>query len=70
MEGDAYQADEAPPLPRSLGAAVERFSASAVARDYFGDEFVDHYARMRQWEVEQFGQAVTDWERRRYFEQV
>ena len=70
VEGDAYQADEAPPLPRSLGAAVERFSASAVARDYFGDEFVDHYARMRQWEVEQFGQAVTDWERRRYFEQV
>jgi glutamine synthetase len=68
-EGDAY-AVEAPALPRSLPEAVERFAASAVAREYFGDEFVDHYSAMRRWEVEQFRRAVTDWERRRYFEQV
>jgi glutamine synthetase len=70
LAGDAYRAAEAPKLPRSLAEAVERFRGSAVAREYFGDEFVEHYARMRQWEVEQFRRAVTDWERARYFEQV
>ncbi len=28
------------------------------------------YAAFRQWEVERFQRAVTDWERRRYFEMV
>ncbi len=70
VEGDAYKASEAPALPRSLGEAVELFNESVVAREYFGDEFVGHYARMRAWEVERYQQVVTNWERRRYFEQV
>lgn len=70
LQGDAYRASEAPKLPRSLAEAVECFRRSTVAREYFGDEFVDHYARMRQWEVDQFHRAVTEWERARYFEQV
>ncbi|MCH8902153.1 MAG: glutamine synthetase [Chloroflexi bacterium] len=69
VAGNAYDAD-APPMPRSLPEAVERFAASEIAREYFGEEFVAHYARMRQWEVDAFQQAVTGWERRRYFEQV
>jgi glutamine synthetase len=69
VEGNAY-AVEAPKLPRSLAEAVERFASSALAREYFGDAFVEHYARMRRWEVEAFQRAVTDWERQRYFEQV
>ena len=69
VEGNAY-ATEAPPLHRSLAEAVERFAASGLAREYFGDEFVDQYVRMRRWEVEASQKAVTDWERRRYFEQV
>ena len=70
VKGDAYKASGAPVLPRSLGEAVELFSESVIAREYFGDEFVEHYARMRAWEVERYQQAVTNWERRRYFEQV
>ncbi|MGB2693969.1 MAG: glutamine synthetase family protein [Dehalococcoidia bacterium] len=69
VTGDAYKT-EAPKLPRSLPEAVERFEQSAVAREFFGDGFVEHYARMRRWEAEAFERAVTDWERRRYFEQV
>jgi glutamine synthetase len=34
------------------------------------DAFVEHYARLLSWEAEPFRRAVTDWERRRYFEQV
>jgi glutamine synthetase len=70
LSGDAYKASGAPPLPRSLDEAVEKFAASALARDFFGDAFVDQYATMRRWEVEQQRRAVTDWERARYFEQV
>ncbi len=70
VAGDAYKTAEAPVLPKSLGEAVWRFSESAVAREYFGDAFVEHYVRMRTHELERYNEAVTDWERRRYFEQV
>jgi glutamine synthetase len=68
--GNAYELKDAPPIPLSLPEALERFRASALAREWFGDEFVDQYAAFRQWEVEKHRLAVTDWERRRYFEMV
>jgi len=70
VKGNAYQVDDAPLLPRSLEEALTRFRDSALARRFFGDEFVDHYVAFRQWEVEKHLRAVTDWERRRYFEMV
>jgi glutamine synthetase len=54
--------------PRSLAATTEIFKRSAVARDWFGDDFVDHFAATREWEWRQWQDAVTDWERKRYFE--
>jgi len=65
---NAYEAREAPPLPRDLSEAAALFRSSKLAREYFGDEFVDHYAATREWEVRQFRNAVTDWELERYFE--
>jgi glutamine synthetase len=59
---------KASPLPRTLEKAGSLFLASDVARDWFGAEFVDHYASTRQWEVREFRRAVTDWELARYFE--
>jgi glutamine synthetase len=64
---NAYQT-KAPALPRSLEEATALFRASAAARKIFGEEFVDHYAATRDWEVRQFRRAVTDWELERYFE--
>ena len=69
-EGDAYAAKDVPPLPRTLAQAIDLFESSALARAYFGDAFVDHFSAMRRWEVERYDRAVTDWERRRYFEMV
>jgi glutamine synthetase len=66
---NAY-AGEAPPLPRTLAAATKLFRESKMARSWLGDEFVDHYACTREWEVRQFEKAVTDWELARYFESV
>jgi glutamine synthetase len=70
VRGNAYQAQDAPPLPRSLADATRRLRESAAARELLGAEFVDHYARTREWEVRQFERAVTTWELERYFEAV
>jgi glutamine synthetase len=68
---NAYTASEsALPLPRDLGEAVRSFRASEVARKWFGNEFVDHYAATRDWELRQYQRAVTDWELARYFEAI
>jgi len=70
VKGSAYNAKKAAPLPLSLPEALERFRGSKLAREWFGDEFVEQYAAFREWEVEKHRRAVTDWERRRYFEMV
>jgi glutamine synthetase len=67
VRGNAYQAD-APALPRSLDEAARLLRASAVAGPLLGEEFVDHFARTRDWEVRQQQRAVTSWELERYFE--
>ena len=56
--------------PRSLAATTENFRRSEVARDWLGDDFVDHFALTRDWEWRQWQDAVTDWELKRYFEIV
>lgn len=70
--GNAYEqdADDSVRLPNSLEKATEVFAASGLAREYFGDEFVAHYAQTRQWEVHQYARAVTDWEISRYLEHI
>jgi glutamine synthetase len=55
-------------LPRTLSDAADRLAASSVARNLFGDVFVDHYAMTRHWEEREFRKAITDWELARYFE--
>ncbi len=70
LEGNAYEFD-APPnrrLPRTLDEAADRFEASAVARKWLGDAFVEHFAATRRWEARAYRKAVTDWELERYFE--
>jgi glutamine synthetase len=67
VSGNAY-AQAAPRLSKNLGEATQRFAQSALARELLGAEFVDHFANTRLWEWRQFERAVTDWERKRYFE--
>ena len=56
--------------PRSLAATTEIFKRSSVARDFLGDDFVEHFAATREWEYRQWQDGVTDWELKRYFEIV
>src|SRR3954470_6836547 len=68
-EGNAYESDK-PRVPSTLRDARELFAASAIARDAFGAEVVDHYLNMADVELEAFDAAVTDWERYRSFERL
>jgi glutamine synthetase len=70
FDGDAYRAEGAARLPATLSEATERFEASQFARSALGDKVVDHYAHFFRVEQEAFEHAVTDWERRRYFERI
>ena len=68
--GTNQGAENIPRAPRSLIETTRVFRDSKVARDWFGDEFVDHFAATREWEWRQWQDAVTDWELRRYFELI
>lgn len=64
-------ADKGERLAKSLKEATERFMRKeSVAREVFGDEFVDHFGGTRQHEIRLWDEVVTDWEVRRYIETV
>jgi glutamine synthetase len=69
LEGNAYTADK-PHVPSTLRAARDRFAASDVAREAFGEEVVAHYVNNADVELAAFESAVTDWERYRGFERL
>ncbi len=68
--GDAYRSEDVPSVPGTLREAAELLDGSTVLRAALGDEVVDHYVHAARWEVSCFDQAVTDWERLRYFERA
>jgi glutamine synthetase len=71
LEGHGWER-EVPPLPATLGEAVAAFRDGAFVAEAFGKDVVAHYAEAGRWEWEQFlaPGAVTEWERRRYFEVI
>jgi glutamine synthetase len=69
LVGNAYASDK-PHVPGTLLEARDAFHGSAIARNLFGDEVVDHYTNMADVELAAFGAAVTDWELRRSFERM
>lgn len=70
FEGDVYAAKDLPSVPRSLAEATERFEKSTFAQEVFGKEVVEHYVHHFKMEQNAFNSAVTDWERKRYFERI
>ncbi len=67
--GNAYTSDR-PHVPTTLREARDEFAGSAVAREVFGDDMVNHYVNAADIELAAFDAAVTDWERRRGFERM
>ena len=54
--------------PATLGAATDLLERSALARDWLGDDVVEHCVAMRRAELAAQSAAVTDWETARYLE--
>jgi glutamine synthetase len=65
MTGNAYE-QSGEPLPLSWGTAIERFAASSVARNYFGEPFTTLYATVKRAEMEEFNSHITPLEIARY----
>ncbi|VAW67202.1 glutamine synthetase family protein, partial [hydrothermal vent metagenome] len=55
-------------LSSNLWDATQKFKASDMAREYFGENFVNHYCASREWEEREFRKHISQWELERYFE--
>lgn len=77
VEADPYAA-EAPPLPATLGDALDALDKDSLFRDRFGSGFVDFYLMMKRSELARYDAALADaedkdaaaaaWQMREYFE--
>jgi glutamine synthetase len=68
FRGNAYEARGVPRVPRALWEAAQLLEQSALARQIFGDEVVEHYLNTARVEQEAYDSVVTCWERERYLE--
>ena len=68
FRGNAYVARDVPRVPRAMYEAIDALRQSDLAREAFGEDVVAHYLNMGEVEQRAYDMAVTDWERRRYFE--
>ncbi|MCC5870844.1 MAG: glutamine synthetase [Gammaproteobacteria bacterium] len=72
VTGNAYAIEDQLPdalrLPTHLREAAVLLRGSRLARDWFGDAFVDHFCATREWEAREYERHVNDWQLARYFE--
>lgn len=70
VEGNAYEQEfpESMQLPATLWDAAQKLKASGMAREHFGDAFVEHFAASREWEEREYRKHISQWELERYFE--
>jgi glutamine synthetase len=70
FEGDVYGAKSLPCVPSTLRHAADMFRSSEFVKQALGAAVAEHYSHFFELEQEAYDSAVTDWERRRYFEQI
>jgi len=70
FSGDAYGANALPSVPATLRDAAGLFENSQFVKQALSPDVAAHYAHFFALEQAAFDTAVTDWERKRYFEQI
>ena len=70
FQGDVYTATGLPKIPGTLRDATDELEKSSMFRQAFGNEVVDHYLHFFRTEQRKYNEAVTNWERERYFERA
>jgi glutamine synthetase len=70
VTGNAYEQEfpEHLQLSNTLWDATQKYKHSAMAKQWFGEEFVYHYSASREWEEREFRKHISQWEMDRYFE--
>jgi glutamine synthetase len=66
--GSGYAQTPARDFARSMPEAINRLRASAFARDWLGDRFVDGFAATRESQHDEFRKKVPDVELQRFFD--
>jgi len=66
VEGVAYELEDRPLMPFSLGEALDALGEDAYFTDLLGPQFVQCFLAMKRSEVDRFARSVTDWELREY----
>jgi glutamine synthetase len=67
-KGNEYENKNSEPLPENLHKATKAMKESTIAKELFGETFVDHFVRTREWEWRQYKPNQKNWELKRYFE--
>lgn len=66
--GNGYQDKTHGSLHSNLFDAATAMQDSSVAKELFGEGFVQHFTQTRLWEHRQYAKSVSNWELKRYFE--
>lgn len=69
FEGNAYSSESVERVPWNIVEAIDALAEGTVARDAFGDDVHYHLLNTARQEWAMFNRSVTDWERRRNFDQ-
>jgi glutamine synthetase len=69
FDGNAYVATDVARVPWNIVEAIDAFRTSAIAIEAFGADVHAHLLNTAEQEWAMFNRAVTDWERRRNFDQ-
>lgn len=68
VQGSAYDDKHLKTLPKTLAEATGMMKESTIARELFGEAFVDHFIKTREWECRQVDETIPNAELKRYFE--
>ncbi|MEQ9310014.1 MAG: glutamine synthetase family protein [Balneolaceae bacterium] len=66
--GNEYDSKTSKALPENLHKATMAMKESNIPKELFGDDFVDHFIKTREWEWRQYKPNQKNWELKRYFE--
>jgi len=66
VSGVAYELEDRPLMPFSLGEALDALEADPFFVESLGPQFVQAFLAMKRSEVARFASAVTDWELNEY----
>ena len=58
ITGTNEGSEHIPRAPRTLIETTRIFKASEIARDWLGDDFVDHFAATRDWELKRYFEII------------